>query len=818
MVLWGRDKERGALDALVEAAHQGLSGVLVLRGDAGIGKTALLDHLAESARDIRVIRVAGVESEADFPFAALHRIFVPFLRRQNRLSPSQQTALLVACGVADGPPPDRFLVSLAALSLLAEVGECGPLLCCVDDAQWLDGESVDVLAFIGRRMYAEGIGLVFAVRPGFAPLEGLPTLEVAGLEERHALELLRSVVDGPLDARVAARIVEETGGNPLALTDLGRELSAEQLKGGLALPEPLPVGGRLEAHYLRRVRALPRAGQTWLLLAAAEPAGDLVYITEAAALLGVTPDASHPAEAVHLIALRQTAEFRHPLVRSAVYGGATSVERRRVHSALAAVTDRPEHADRRAWHLAAASIGPDEAVATELEKAAERAAGHGGYAARATFLARAAELTPDGHARAGRSLAAAEAAFAAGAPLQAQTLLDGLDTVLLDDIGRGRALMVRAGALIGLGAARAFAQAPLLGLSAASAFEEQAPELARDALLYTLERALSAEHLLRGTTPAEIARACDALLARTGVSAAPDLVLRAFATLINDGYERATPHLRLAVDALLDPDTPDEHVTRGYNTAVTFCMLTWEYKQRTALVTRAADIARRTGALWHLDSALFCASMNETIYGDLAAADALLVEGHQVRSAIGATADVWEIYRHPELLAWHAGDTGLATTLRGSARAATTLGLGAMESINRIGLVILALGRGDYAEACATAHHLVDTDAVGVHSRVLPDLVESAARSGDRVLATSALKTLTSRATASGTPWAHGLLARSEAILAHGDHAEPLYLKAIDILAPTRAAPTWRAPTCSTGSGCGGRDDAGTPATGSVRP
>ncbi|WP_436532355.1 helix-turn-helix transcriptional regulator [Actinoplanes sp. HUAS TT8] len=784
-MLLGRDTEQAALDTVLAQVRAGMSQVVVLRGEAGIGKTALLDAIAAAGADLRVLRVAGVEAEAEFPFAALHRLLIAYVQDLEGLPVTQREALSVAFGLADGPAPDRFLVSLAVLSLLAGVAARGPVLCCVDDTQWLDRESLNVLGFVARRVHAEGIGLFLTVRTGtedVAVLEGLPVLTVEGLAQADALELLRSVVHGVLDPAVAARIVTATRGNPLAITDLSASLTGNQLAGALLLPEPLPVGTRLEAHYLEQVRRFAQATQRWLLVAATEPQGDLGYVTAAAAELGVRPEAADEAERARLVTLDTAIRFRHPLVRSAVYGGATSSERRRAHQALAGATSRAVDADRRAWHRASAALQPDETVAADLVLAAGRAASRGGYAARATFLTRAAELTPDERARAGRLLEAADAAFTSGAPTQAHALLDATDPQLLDATEQGNRLMLRARTIVALGAERAMAQVPAVCVAAYEAFRDVDPVRARGALLRAYDGIVTSEYLTEGINLRQLA---ETAAARPGPRDTPgDLLLDAMGTTTRDGITAGAPLLLAATAAFATGELSDEELLNHFVTGVTAASRVWADRDREAILHRATQVARRTGALHVLEVALFSDALHQTLMGRLDTADELLLEVHSLRSAAGSTAHMWEVYRSPEQVAWRAPDDA-RERIEQARQAGYWLGMGASVCLTGLGLIVLELGLGNFAAAVTAAREILDGDYASSYSRVLPDLVEAAFYAEDPETAAWALELLTERATASGTPWALGLLARSRAVLAGPGEAEKLFASAIEQLGAT---------------------------------
>src|SRR3954447_10139652 len=495
-MLRGRRNERYALDRRLQRVRAGESSVLVLRGEAGIGKTALLGDIADRASGCRIVRVAGVDSEMELAFAGLHQLCAPMLDGLDRLPGPQRDALRVAFGLQDGAP-SRFLVALGVLSLLAEAAESEPLVCLVDDVQWLDRASVQALAFVARRLLAERIALVFAVRDphDVNELTGLPELVVRGLADDDARRLLASAMPGRLDEHVRDQIVAETRGNPLALLELPRGLTPAGLAGGFGFPDARPLASRVEEAFVQRVRALPRATQLLLLVAAAEPVGDVSLLWRAAERLGIRGSASKPAEEAALIDVGIRVRFRHPLVRSAVYRAASAEDKRDVHRALAEATDAEADPDRRAWHRARAVVGADEEVAGELERSAERARARGGAAAAAAFLERAAELTPDPAGRGARALAAAQAKFESAAPEAALGLLEVAETCPLDDLQRARLARVRAEIIFALRRGR---DAPPLLLDAAAQLEMLDPAAARETYVEAIGAAMFASRLYAG--------------------------------------------------------------------------------------------------------------------------------------------------------------------------------------------------------------------------------------------------------------------------------------------------------------------------------
>jgi hypothetical protein len=526
-----RRTERSALDLAIASARGGMGRALVLRGEPGIGKTALLEYAIESASGFWTGRADGVESEMELAFAALHQLCAPMLDRLDRLPDPQRDALGVALGLRAGQAPDRFLVGLAVLSLLSEVAGERPLLCVVDDAQWLDRASAQALAFVARRLLAEPVALIFATREPGGEFTGLPELLVQGLADTDARVLLDSVLHVPLDELVCDRIVAETQGNPLALVELPRGLTAEELAGGFGVLTAPALPGRIEQSFLRRCEALPPAARELLLVAAAEPAGDPVLVWRAAARLGIRPDAAAAAEAEGLLAIGARVRFRHPLVRSAVCRDASPQQWRAVHEALAEVTDPQADPDRRAWHLAEAAPEPDEEVAAELERSAGRAQARGGVAAAAAFLERAVTLTADPARRADRVLAAAEAKLQVGAFDAALGLLAAAEAGPLDERQRARAELLRG--QVAAVSGRVMDAPPLL-LKAARQFEPLDLAMARQTYLEALGAALGAGRLAVGGGMREVAEAARWAPPSPQPARGPDLLLDGLALLIND--------------------------------------------------------------------------------------------------------------------------------------------------------------------------------------------------------------------------------------------------------------------------------------------
>ncbi|HEX4690857.1 MAG TPA: AAA family ATPase, partial [Solirubrobacteraceae bacterium] len=778
-VLHGRRGERAALGRLLAGVRDGRSGVLVVCGEPGIGKTALLESVIRSASGFRVVRSVGVESEMELAFAALQQLCAPLSDRLDRLPVPQRDALGVAFGLRAGNAPDRFLVGLAVLSLLAEVAEERPVLCVVDDAQWLDRASAQALVFVARRLLAESVALVLVTREPGDELEGLPKLPLDGLGSGDARALLASALRVPLDEQVRDRVVAETRGNPLALLELPRGLTAAQLAGGFGLPDEPGLPGRIEDSFRRRLAALPADTQRLLLLAAAEPVGDPMLVWRAAGRLGIAVQAA--AETDGLLTIGTSVTFRHPLVRSSVYRAASPEDRQTVHRALADATDPDVDPDRRAWHLAQATAGADEDVAAELERSAGRAQARGGLAAAAAFLERSCALTPEPTDRGRRALAAAEAKHQAGAFDTALGLIAIAEFAPLDELQHAQVDLLRGQIEFAVNRGR---DAPQLLLTAARRLEPLDQTLARDTYLEALTAVFSPGILASEESLLETARAARAAPPASQPPRPSDLLLDGLALLITEGYAAGTPTLRRAVNGFRCEDISRGEGRRWLWLASRVAAFLWDDGAWDDLSGRFVQLAREAGALSGLPLALATRSVVPLFAGELAVAFSQLDEVVAINEATGASLAPY---------------VGLAhVTFRGREAEATPLIGAATREIVRRGdrqglrfihwvTAVLDNGLGRYQEALVAARQAgEDTHASWWRSWGLVELIEAAVRSGKPELAADALGRLTQTTAAGGTDWALGIEARSRALLTEGQAAETLYREAIERLARTR--------------------------------
>jgi DNA-binding CsgD family transcriptional regulator len=777
--LMARRSERITLDRLVKAVRAGESQALLVRGDPGVGKSVLLEYLAarSSGSGCRVAWATGVQSEMELAFAGLHQLCAPMLEHAGGIPIPQHDALRTAFGVAVGPPPDRFLVGLAVLSLLSEVAAERPLICLVDDEQWLDRASVQALGFVARRLAADPVGVVFAAREPGTELAGLPELEVAGLGESDARALLESALSGPLDERVADLIVAETRGNPLALLELPRGLTPAELAGGFGLPGVAPLTGRIEDSFARQLGALPDQTRRLVQLAAADPSGDRALVWRAAGRLDIPVQAGIPAAEAGLAEFGTRVRFRHPLARSAIYRSASLSDRQQLHAALAEVTDPIADPDRRAWHRAQAASGPDEEVAAELERSAGRAQARGGLAAAAAFLERATVLTADPARQAGRALTAAQASFQVGAFEAALGLVTTAEAGPLDEFQRARVDMLCGQLALTSGLA---GDAPPLLLKAARQLEPFDVEYARETYLVAWGAASIASGQAAGRDVLlEICRAVQTLPPPRQPRPV-DLLLDGLALLTTDGHAAATPKLQRAATVLAD--IPVEDVLRWGWMATAASNAVWDNDGAYAISARQVQLIRDAGALAELPLYLSALGLASVWMGDFAGAAANIAEADSVAAATGSHFAPYILLR---LRALQGREAEASAVIEHAAAGGPSAALYAQWAA-----AVLYNGLARYEEAATAARQASsNTFEYWVSVWTLPELVEAAMRAGDVKLAGDALRRLIETTQPCGTDFALGIEARSRALLRHGAAADNLYREAIDRLLRTRLRP-----------------------------
>ncbi|MDQ0383018.1 helix-turn-helix transcriptional regulator [Amycolatopsis thermophila] len=776
----GRRVECAALDRLVGALRAGESRVLVVRGEPGAGKTALLEQVAERATGCRVVRVSGVQSEVELVFAGLHQLCAPLLGRAGRLPVPQREALRTAFGLSSGPAPDRFLIGLGVLGLLSDAAEERPLLCLVDDQQWLDRASKQVLAFVARRLGAESVGLVFGVRRPGDELAGLPELVVGGLPDADARALLAAVLPAPLDSRVRDQIVAETRGNPLALLEVPRGLTPVELAGGFGLPDLVLPSGGVEGSLRRRIADLPEDTRRLLVVAAADPTGDPALVWRAAARLGIAADAAGPAAEADLAEFGVRVRFRHPLVRSVAYRSASHSQRRDVHRALAAATDAAADPDRRAWHRAKAAAGPDEDVAGELERSADRARARGGAAAAAAFLGRAATLTVDPVRRAGRALAAAEAETQAGAFGVALDRLTLAESGPLDELQQARAELLRAQLAFVANRGR---DAPPLLLTAARRLEPIDAGRSAATYLEALSAAMFSGRLAEpGGDSAAVAGAAGMASRPVQAPTVRDRLLAGLAGLFTDGYVASLPALRRALAAFGAGVPADEQLPCLW-LANAVALQVWDDELWDTLSGRYVDLARQSGALRELPLALSMRAHFLLFAGELPAAASMVDE---VAAAAEATGCRLAPYGAMSLAALRGCAAEAQVLIETAAADSQARGEGIGLSSAELATALLGNGLGRYPEAMAAAGQAAaHTHDLGTANWATVELVEAAERAGRRDVAVDAHRGLAGVTGATGTEWALGVAARAGALLAGAD-AERLHQESITRLGRTR--------------------------------
>jgi DNA-binding CsgD family transcriptional regulator len=751
-----------------------------VHGDPGVGKTAVLGYALDAAREFRILYAVGVDAEMEFPYAALQQLCSPVLDLMDGLPEPQRNAVAIAFGLSAGPAPNAFLVGLAVLGLLSEAAEERPLLCSVDDAQWLDRESERVLAFVARRLLAETIAIVFATREVGDALAGLPELHVGPLGHRDGRALLESVLPMPLDEDVLDRIVVETRGNPLALLELPRGLTPAQLAGGFGLPAAVPLSASIEESFTRRLANLPGDARRLLLVAAAEPVGDTALVWRAAQQLGVPESAAETVQAEGLVELGARVVFRHPLVRSAIYRAAGLKERHAVHRALAEATDSRIDPDRRAWHRAQAASTPDEDIAAELERSAGRAESRGGLAAVAAFLERAAALTPDSSHRAQRLLTAAAAKRDVGDLEDALELLTAIDAGALDELARARVDLLAAEIAL---EQRRSSDAGRLYLSAARRLEPLDAELARETYLEALGGAMANDVEVAGGA-ATIAAAARAAPPGALPPRSIDVLLDAFAIRVTDGYAAAAPALARALELLLATDISAQDVGRslslssGRNGNVVALEL-WDAEALHLLAARQVQLARDAGALGHLQFSLSFLARSHMLAGELTEAANIIDEASVLAEATGNPAFV----NAPMILAaWRGHEAQASRLIEASSDEATRRGW----TSHNYARSVLFNGLGRHEAARAAAWEAFEPDPVGYGSLLVPELAEAASRTGDRTLLEYAVEWLSRRTHVISSGWASGIEARSRALLSEGEAADDLYRRSIAHLSGTR--------------------------------